>query len=162
METKFENTLEFEDQTGKCSGLEEMFAKLLNHICEEQKLENVLESLTIVDDETIHKLNLEYRKTDRPTDVLSFSFEEGEDEKGLPFNNLGEVVISLDTARRQASEFKHPVCRELAFLFIHGTLHNLGYDHARSHEDAVIMFALQNKILNSFSFPWEACQWPKD
>ena len=80
----------------------------------------------------------------------------------MPFSNLGEGVISLDTARRQALEFKHPACRELAFLFIHGTLHNLGYDHARSHEDAVIMFALQNDILNSFEFDWESCVWPKD
>lgn len=139
-----------------------MFKDLLNHIAKFQKIDNILESLTIVNDETIHKLNLEYRNTDRPTDVLSFSFEEGEDEEGLPFTNLGEVVISLDTARRQALEFKHPACRELAFLFIHGTLHNLGYDHARSHEDAVIMFALQNDILNSFEFDWESCVWPKD
>lgn len=157
-----ENTLEFDDQTEKCIGLEKMFKDLLNHIAKFQKIDNILESLTIVSDETIHKLNLEYRNTDRPTDVLSFSFEEGEDEEGLPFTNLGEVVISLDTARRQALEFKHPACRELAFLFIHGTLHNLGYDHARSHEDAVVMFALQNDILNSFEFDWESCVWPKD
>ena len=72
-----ENTLEFDDQTEKCIGLEKMFKDLLNHIAKYQKLDSILESLTIVNDETIHKLNLEYRNTDRPTDVLSFSFEEG-------------------------------------------------------------------------------------
>lgn len=154
-----ENTLEFDDQTGKCLKLEEMFRNLLDFIAKWQKLDVVMESLTIVDDETIHKLNLEYRGTDRPTDVLSFSFEEGEDANILPFKDLGEVVISLDTAIKQADEFKHPVCRELAFLFIHGTLHNLGYDHARSHEDAEIMFALQNDILNNYVYEWEDSKW---
>lgn len=157
-----ENTLEFEDQTGKCLKLEEMFRNLLDFIAKWQKLDAVNESLTIVDDDTIHKLNLEYRGTDRPTDVLSFSFGEGEDENILPFKDLGEVVISLDTAIKQADEFKHPICRELAFLFIHGTLHNLGYDHARSHEDAEIMFSLQNDILNNYAYEWEDSKWLKD
>lgn len=70
-----ENTLEFDDQTEKCIGLEKMFKDLLNHIAKYQKLDSILESLTIVNDETIHKLNLEYRNTDRPTDVLSFSLK---------------------------------------------------------------------------------------
>lgn len=157
-----ENTLEFDDRTQRCLELEGMFGDLLDFIAKKLELDSVMESLTLVDDETIHKLNLEYRGTDRPTDVLSFSFEEGEDENILPFKDLGEVVISLDTAIRQAEEFNHPTCRELAFLFIHGTLHNLGYDHARSHEDAEIMFALQNDILNSFSFEWEDSRWIKD
>lgn len=162
MGTEAEINLEFEDRTTKCAGLEEMFQRLLESICHEEGLEGVLESLTIVSDQDIRELNLKYRKTDRATDVLSFSFEEGEDEVGLPFKDLGEVVISLDTAKRQAEEFHHPTCRELAFLFIHGTLHNLGYDHARSHAEATLMFDLQNKILNAFAFDWEQCVWPKD
>lgn len=155
------NSLEFIDQTERCEGLEGMFSALLNHIAKKEKLNGVLESLAVVGDEEIAELNARYRKKDRPTDVLSFSFEEGEEETGLPFRNLGEVIISLDTSIRQAEEFSHPTCREMAFLFIHGTLHNLGYDHARGERDAEVMFALQNEILNSFRWDWEGCRWPK-
>src|SRR5574344_2426062 len=80
-----------------------------------------LVNLTLIDDETIHKLNKEYRQIDRPTDVLSFAFLEAEDGK-IPYNDeqdidLGEILISLDTARRQAKEYNHSLKRELSFLF---------------------------------------------
>lgn len=96
-------------------------------------------SLLITNDETIHLLNKEYRQKDKPTDVLSFPME---DEV-----MLGDIVISLDTAKNQAQERDIGLEREIAFLFIHGLLHLLGYDHETSAEDEKEMFALQEEIL---------------
>jgi len=83
-----------------------------------------------VDDPEIHELNRDYRGKDRPTDVLSFPQWEGE---SFDFGNgpiaLGDLVISIETAWRQALELGHPLESELDFLTIHGTLHLLGYDH---------------------------------
>lgn len=96
-------------------------------------------SLLLTDDETIRQLNKEYRNKDKSTDVLSFPME---DEI-----MLGDIVISVDTAKRQAEEAEINLDRETAFLFIHGLLHLLGYDHETSQEDEAEMFALQEKIL---------------
>lgn len=96
-------------------------------------------SLLITNDETIHLLNKEYRQKDRPTDVLSFPMEDD--------IMLGDIVISLDTAKNQAQEREIGLDREIAFLFIHGLLHLLGYDHETSAEDEKEMFALQEEIL---------------
>lgn len=152
--------LAFDDSTGLVPQLEGMFSSLLEYIVKDQKLDKkTIESLTISDDETVRKVNLEFRGTDRTTDVISFAFQEAGDDGDLPFNDLGDLIISLPQAQRQADEFHHPLCRELAFLFIHGTLHNLGYDHVRSQEDAEIMYSLQNKLLNGFDFDWENEKW---
>lgn len=153
--------LSFDDRTGKLGQLEGMFQKLLEAVAFEEKMgKTVVESLTLADDETVQKLNKEYRGTDRPTDVISFAFNEASDvEKDLPVTDLGDIIISVDTAKRQAKEFNHPLCRELAFLFLHGTLHALGYDHVRSEQDAKIMFALQNKLLNGFAWDWDNPKW---
>lgn len=97
-------------------------------------------SVVLVDDPYIHKMNLEYRSIDRPTDVLSFAMlEEDEDEPEIlgqadPEPMLGDIIISLETALRQAAEYNHSVEREVAFLTLHGTLHLLGYDHMEEDE----------------------------
>ncbi len=96
-------------------------------------------SLLITDDETIKQYNKEYRNKDKATDVLSFPME---DEI-----MLGDIAISFDTAKRQAEDAEINIDREAAFLFIHGLLHLLGYDHETSLEDEEEMFALQEKIL---------------
>ncbi|MBU1019562.1 MAG: rRNA maturation RNase YbeY [Patescibacteria group bacterium] len=80
-------------------------------------------SLAIVDDETIQALNKKHRKKDAPTDVLSFVYSESEAFPGE--NLLGEIYISIDTAKRQAENLED----ELQFLFIHGVLHLLGHTH---------------------------------
>ena len=89
-------------------------------------------SLTFATDEAVHALNREYRGVDRPTDVLSFAQEEGEDEFPLHEGGermLGDVIIAVPTALRQAEERGHDVDAELALLMIHGLLHLLGDDH---------------------------------
>ena len=106
-------------------------------------------SLTLVDDEQIHVLNRDYRSVDRPTDVISFALEEGDEPViiGGPAEMLlGEIVISMETALRQAAEYGHSLEREVAFLALHGMLHLLGYDHM-TQEDEKRMFDKQTEIL---------------
>jgi len=83
-------------------------------------------SLVLVDDPTIHELNARWRDRDAPTDVLSFP---SGGPIGLPVDVLGDVVISVDTARRQAAERGHPLDVELRVLLAHGLAHLLGHDH---------------------------------
>jgi len=109
-------------------------------------------SVALVDDDYIRELNREYRGIDAPTDVLSFPMDEedpdaGEDE---PYLLLGDVVVSLPTAVRQAGEYGTDLLREVARLVVHGTLHLLGYDHQRD-EDAERMEALEAEILAALS-----------
>ena len=107
-------------------------------------------SVSLVDNEFIHKINKEYRNIDRPTDVISFAFLDNEDRQQLYKSKepvvLGDIYISIDKAKEQASEYGHSLNRELCFLFVHGLLHLLGYDHM-NEEDEKIMFKLQDEIL---------------
>jgi probable rRNA maturation factor len=89
-------------------------------------------TLRLTDDETIRQLNREYRGRDRPTDVLAFAQREGEGGALHP-HLLGDIVISIETAARQA---RRGLERELLFLAAHGLCHLLGYDHATDDEEA--------------------------
>jgi probable rRNA maturation factor len=87
-------------------------------------------SIVLTGDEAIRALNRDFREVDRPTDVLSFPLAEPEDLRdhdAAVF--LGEIYISLETARAQALEARRPFTREVAHLTVHGLLHLLGYDH---------------------------------
>ena len=94
-------------------------------------------SVVLCDDEYIQELNRNYRGKDMPTDVLSFALNEGEEMivvNGPEEKLLGDIIISLDTATRQAEEFGHSLERELAYLTVHGMLHLLGYDHEKEED----------------------------
>jgi probable rRNA maturation factor len=108
--------------------------------------------LTFVDDEMIRELNEHYRGIDKPTDVLSFSMSEQTDEEPLiiyehkPEEQLGDIIISAPAARRQSEEYGHSLEREIGFLFIHGLLHLLGFDHQDEHSEQK-MIQKQEQIL---------------
>jgi rRNA maturation RNase YbeY len=91
-------------------------------------------SILLVSDRVIRDLNRRWRGHDRPTDVLAFSQREG--PGGGPDGVLGDVVISVDTAGRQAAAGGTTLGRETERLLIHGLLHLLGYDHERSAAEA--------------------------
>ena len=94
-------------------------------------------SVTFVDMEEIHQLNLDYRGVDSPTDVLSFP--QFDDLNDLPEDGeiaLGDVVICKQKAEEQAEEFGHSFEREIMYLFVHSVLHLLGYDHMEEEEKA--------------------------
>lgn len=107
--------------------------------------------INIVSDDDIRSINKSFRSLDEPTDVISFAFlDDVQSEvriKGKVPCLLGEILISYETATRQATKYGHPLSREMKFLFTHGMLHLLGYDHQSSEEESV-MFALQNSILD--------------
>lgn len=105
-------------------------------------------SVTFVRSRTIHTINRDYRGIDRPTDVISFAIRDDLDED-IPeeIKDLGDIFINIDYAKKQAAEYGHSYRREVAFLFTHGMLHCLGYDHMKPEEEKV-MFALQDEILD--------------
>ena len=123
-------------------------------------------SLMIVGDRAMRSLNRRFRGKDRPTDVLSFSQLEEVARAGMrgripgnrptsmvkaaPGRLLGDVVISIETARRQAREMDVPVAKRLRTLLVHGFLHVLGYDHERSAAAAKTMFARERKLIAMF------------
>lgn len=102
------------------------------------RLPNAELSILLCDDATIHGLNRDYRGKDRPTDVLAFAMREGEGGALHP-EVLGDVVISVDTTRRQARERGVTIVAEATFLLAHGLLHLLGYDHRTEAEHRVMM-----------------------
>ena len=108
-------------------------------------------SLRLVGDEEIQELNRQYRRKDSPTNVLSFSLREGTEPLSaeLPFRELGDIVISLDTTGREAKEFGQTFDYRLSWLVIHGLLHLLGYDHERSAAEEKKMQAREEELLSS-------------
>jgi len=120
--------------------------RLLEHvigeILKEEKVETEPEiSILFVDDDAIKKMNLTYRGIDQPTDVLSFAMRDQPVHTPMfitvaEHNVLGDVVISLETARRQADDYGHSLAREVGFLAVHGMLHLLGYDHLNAEDES--------------------------
>ena len=111
-------------------------------------------SVLYTDDAFIAELNQQYRGIDGPTDVLSFALNEGEDDDvvkvpGAP-DVLGDIVISLETARRQAGNAGKTAADEVALLLVHGTLHLLGYDHETPEKEAV-MWKRQDEALKAIA-----------
>ena len=122
-------------------------------------------AVTFVTNERSHELNLKYRDTNRPTDVISLEYKP---ESSLSFDEedlsddpdlaevltefdayIGELFISVDKAREQAQEYGHSFEREMGFLAVHGFLHINGYDHYTPHEEKE-MFSLQEEILDAY------------
>ena len=106
-------------------------------------------SLIIVGKKKIKKINNEYRNIDKETDVISFANIDSEDYDYLCGDlNLGDIFINVDRVVTQAHKYRHSIKREFIFLFVHGMLHLLGYDHIKK-EDEQIMFFLQDKIVGN-------------
>lgn len=113
------------------------------------KLSNLAISVLYINDIEMQKLNKDFRGKDKPTDVLSFAMRDGEQfPKAEQIENLGDIVISLDTAKRQAEEFGVIIEDEIRRLLVHACLHLLGYEHEDVSDDkAKEMFELQEVIL---------------
>lgn len=142
------------DGSGKSA--EQLIQKLLSFAADSEGLEKGTElSVTFLDDNGIQQINREYRGKDQPTDVISFALEEEGDGEGTIIGaddmprHLGDLLISIETAQRQAEEYGHSVERELGFLALHGFLHLLGYDHMTENDEKK-MFGRQEEILQSF------------
>ncbi|MGL4367287.1 MAG: rRNA maturation RNase YbeY [Brevinemataceae bacterium] len=124
---------------------------VLEQILLEYKQDYRVCSLFFCSDKFIHNLNKIYRKKDYPTDVLSFSINEGEIfPETITDMPLGDIIISLETAKKQAKEFQVSYEEEIARLTIHGLLHLLGFDHEINEEEHKKMFDIQDKLMDRF------------
>ena len=112
---------------------------------ESQSLDSEL-SIILTNDTRLHELNLNYLGVDAPTDVLSFPASETDPETGARY--IGDILISIPRARAQADAAGHPLESEVQLLVIHGVLHLLGHDHAKTKEKAR-MWKAQAEILES-------------
>ena len=121
--------------------------KVLDLAIQKEKVEDAYFTLIIVDNAEIQKINREYRKKDRPTDVITFALEDNAIDPNLPIRLLGEIYLSIDQAKIQATEYQHSLKRELCFLAVHGFHHLLGYDHMTKEEEKR-MFQKQEEVLN--------------
>jgi probable rRNA maturation factor len=129
-------------------------------------------SLTFVRDAAMRELNREHRGKNAPTDVLSFpmhapdAFDRSgptrplartdaavEARDGVPERMLGDIVVSVDTARRQAADYDAPLEREVQRLLIHAVLHLAGHDHMQPGERA-LMEAEERRLADSIGMPW--------
>jgi len=119
-------------------------------------------SVLLVDDEQIHEINRDYLDHDYPTNVISFAMREGEGADVQP-DLLGDVVISVETAMRDAQEAGESFESELYFLLLHGVLHLLGYDHERgTDEDARRMEEREREVFALLRTEFLADDCPKD
>lgn len=129
----------------------ELLQSLIETAAKKEELEEGEISVTFVNDEEIQEINKTYRDKDQPTDVLSFPMYEADETEIEVFDEeepllLGDIIISVPRAQKQAEEFGHSVEREVGFLLVHGFLHLLGYDHGNEEEEQK-MFGRQEEIL---------------
>ncbi len=116
-------------------------------------------SVSFVNNSEIRKLNRIYREKDKPTDVLSFPLGENgvyDINRETGAYQLGDVVISMETAVRQARIYGHSLEREVGFLTVHSMLHLLGYDHETSPLEAAKMHEKEEIILESLGISRDA------
>ncbi len=135
-------TEEYVDKDVDVEELEKSLEKMLDYL----GLDNVEVSVLLVDNEEIKKLNEEWRKKDKPTDVLSFPINE---ETPYGCKILGDIVISIPYAKEHAKEFGNSFKEEMIRLLAHGLLHLLGYDHEKSEEEAKIMFQKEKELITA-------------
>ena len=133
------------EEIDEVNGLSGLLDYSLNYL----KLDNVVFNIIIVDNETIHSINKEYRGVDRPTDVISFALEDDTSFVSTEYRILGDIYISIDKAKEQAESYGHSLKREISFLTVHGLLHLLGYDHMTEEEEKE-MFGLQELMLDGY------------
>src|SRR5258707_385367 len=103
-------------------------------------------SIAFVDDAAMQQLNKRFRRKNRTTDVLTFPADASYADPKVKGRPLGDIVISVDQARRQATEEKHSLAIEVRYLILHGVLHALGYDH---ETDSGEMNALELELRNA-------------
>ena len=117
------------------------------------KLEKNEVSVTLVDEVEIRKINNNFRNIDKVTDVISFALNEGEEPEifgGAEEVLLGEIVVCVEQAKRQAKEYGHSTEREIAYLSVHGMLHLLGYDHM-TDEDKKVMRQEEEHVMEKLN-----------
>ncbi len=138
------------------TGLRMLVRRCCHAVLQLEEFKGIAEiSVTFVDNEEIHKLNLQYREKDMPTDVLSFVMSENgaydiDPKTGAQI--LGDVVISMEKAVEQAERYGHSLQREVGYLTAHSVLHLLGYDHMENME-RIRMREKEEKVMSQLGLP---------
>jgi probable rRNA maturation factor len=145
------------DRTGLCAGLEHVAADAGEAVLAAIDRGEAELCVALVGDAAIRELNRDWRGKDAPTDVLSFSQLEGEAVAGAE-SLLGDVVVSVDTLRRQAEAGGWTEEEELVRLVLHGVLHLVGFDH-EDEDDARTMRAEEARIVAVLASKGIACAW---
>lgn len=163
--------IEMIDETGQVSDqIKQQTQEILTFAAEKLGKADKEMAVTFVTNARSHELNLLYRDTDRPTDVISLEYKPEDEivfaDEDLADNPeltemmaefdayLGELFISVDKAAEQATDYGHSFEREMGFLAVHGFLHINGYDHYTPEEEAE-MFGLQEEILTAYGLTRE-------
>ncbi|MFH1017473.1 MAG: rRNA maturation RNase YbeY [Pseudomonadota bacterium] len=141
--------METSDRTGRSRLIAAFLRRVLLKALTRLRLRNIEISLTLISDAQMRRLNRKYRRIDRTTDVLSFG-QNSEPPCGRRL--LGDVLIAVSTARRQARQAQRDEREEFAMLAVHGLLHLLGHDH-KCRKGERTMFALQERLLRSVTRP---------
>ena len=139
------------------TGIRMLIRRCCNAVLVMEQFEGNAEvDVSIVSDEQIHEINLEHRHIDRPTDVLSFPLGENGEYDIDPATGaklLGDIVISIEHAERQAKDYGHSLQREIGYLTVHSMLHLLGYDHVQGGLEAVRMREKEEAVMQSIGLP---------
>nr|WP_318024499.1 rRNA maturation RNase YbeY [Mycoplasmopsis bovis] len=123
-------------ENGNSFNFKDEYEEILRNLQSYFKLDNkeISVDVSIVNNRKIKKLNKQYRQKDYATDILSFDFGDKSLYKDMPFLPLGELVISHEKVEEQAKEFGHSLRREYCYLYAHGLIHLMGYDHELEDE----------------------------
>ena len=150
MELVFDNAF-----SPEYDALESEYVEIMAFVLRELAIKpNYEVDVSLVDEDTIQTINRDYRNKDAVTDVISFAFEDDKSDLGKIVGDevprmLGEIFICVPRCLQQAREIGNSDRREFRFLFVHGLLHLLGYDHMKP-EDEAVMFPLQDKLLSAY------------
>lgn len=143
------------NETNEDINIKNDLEKVIKEVLDVEKIdqEKCEVSLSFVDEEKIRQLNRDFRSIDRVTDVLSFPIEDffNEDRENIlkkPYLMLGDVVICLDVARKQAEDLGHSFEREIMYLTCHSIFHLLGYDHIED-DDKKIMRKREKEVMKN-------------
>lgn len=150
------------NETNEDINIKNDLEKVIREVLDVEKIdqEKCEVSLSFVDEEKIRQLNRDFRSIDRVTDVLSFPIEDffNEDRENIlkkPYLMLGDVVICLDVARKQADDLGHSFEREIMYLTCHSIFHLLGYDHIED-DDKKIMRKREKEVMKNLGvFKWK-------
>lgn len=140
--------------SGKITVNTRRIKKLCNWLLKQCNKSEYTVSILLVDDRKICQLNRQYRGKNQPTNVIAFPFSEGADPSlsATPIKELGDIVISIETAFRESIEYNHSFDYRIAWLLTHGMLHLLGYDHEQSDKQAEEMYSKENELLCRLQF----------
>ncbi|MGL6125405.1 MAG: rRNA maturation RNase YbeY [Metamycoplasmataceae bacterium] len=132
------NTLNIEVIDGYKFKYKKEFKNILNFFCDEFDIkEDIVVDLLVTNNQTIKKINKQYRKIDKITDILSFPVDNFIDYKFMKKRPMGEIIISFEKLISQAKEFGHSELREFCYMFSHGLVHLNGMDHKKNKNEEI-------------------------